>query len=92
VIPGTLFELNPNFTPVKIYRKGINVSEINPFPNLPERIGGLGGMVYDLWWIWHPAARMPFMQAGRNLPDENPPRHRSRMIARPDTYIRMTTS
>jgi hypothetical protein len=32
------------------------------------------------------------MQAGRNLPEENPPPSRSRMIALPDTYIRMTTS
>jgi hypothetical protein len=41
VIHGALFERDPNFTPVKIYRKRINVSEINPFPNLPESIGGL---------------------------------------------------
>jgi hypothetical protein len=41
VIPGALFERDPNFTPVRIYRKRINVSEINPFPNRPERIGGL---------------------------------------------------
>jgi len=40
VIHGALFERDPNFTPVKIYRKRINVIEINPFPNLPERIGG----------------------------------------------------
>jgi acetate kinase len=45
------------------------VSEINPFPHLPERIGGLGGMAYDLWWIWHPAARMLFMQAGPEAAD-----------------------
>ena len=59
-MPGALFERDPNFTIVKIYRKAINVSEINPFPNLPERIRGPGGMAYDLWWIWHPAARMLF--------------------------------
>ena len=41
MILGDLFERDHNFTPVKIYRKRINVSEINPFPNLPERIGGL---------------------------------------------------
>jgi hypothetical protein len=64
VIHGALFERDPNFTPVKIYRKRINVSEINLFPNLPERIGGLEGMAYDLWWIWHPA-RMPFKMLNR---------------------------
>jgi len=47
VIPGALVERDPNFTPVKIYRKRINVSEINPFPNLPERIGGL-----EEWLMW----------------------------------------
>jgi len=41
VIHGALFEPDPNFTPVKIYRKRINVIEINLFPNLPECIGGL---------------------------------------------------
>ena len=47
MIHGALFERDPNFTPVKIYRKRINVSEINPFPNLPERIGGL-----EEWGKW----------------------------------------
>ncbi len=51
MIHGALFERDPNFTPVKIYRKRINVSEINLFPDLPERIGAPGGMAYDLWWI-----------------------------------------
>jgi hypothetical protein len=41
VKPGALFERDPIFTPAKIYRKRINVSESNPFPNLPERIGGM---------------------------------------------------
>jgi hypothetical protein len=48
VIHGALFERDPNFTPVKIYRKRINVSEINPFSNLPERIGGMGIMALSL--------------------------------------------
>ena len=26
------------------------------FPNLPERISGLGDLAYNLWWSWHPAA------------------------------------
>ncbi len=28
------------------------------FPNLPERLYGLGELAYNLWWSWHPAARM----------------------------------
>lgn len=46
---GALFEGDPNFTPVKFYRKRINVSEINPFPNLLERIGGLEGWL--MAWV-----------------------------------------
>ena len=30
------------------------------FPNLPERISGLGELAYNLWWSWHPEARMLF--------------------------------
>ena len=30
------------------------------FPNLPERIEGLGQLAYNLWWSWNPAARMLF--------------------------------
>ena len=30
------------------------------FPNLPDRIAGLGELAYNLWWSWHPAARMLF--------------------------------
>ena len=41
MISGGLFERDPNFRPVRTCRKRINVSEINLFPNLPERIGGL---------------------------------------------------
>jgi hypothetical protein len=47
MILGALFEGDPNFRPVKIYRKRITVSEINPFPNLSERIGGWR-MTYNL--------------------------------------------
>jgi starch phosphorylase len=32
----------------------------NIFPNLPERIAGLGELAENLWWSWHPAARMLF--------------------------------
>ncbi len=32
----------------------------NIFPNLPERIAGLGEIAENLWWSWHPVARMLF--------------------------------
>ncbi|GBD97622.1 MAG TPA: DUF3417 domain-containing protein [Nitrospirae bacterium] len=28
------------------------------FPSIPERISGLGELAYNLWWGWHPEARM----------------------------------
>jgi len=30
------------------------------FPYLPERISGLADIAYNLWWSWHPSARMLF--------------------------------
>lgn len=35
------------------------------FPNLPQRISGLGDLAYNLWWSWHPAARMLFKMLDR---------------------------
>jgi starch phosphorylase len=35
------------------------------FPNLPQRIAGLGDLAYNLWWGWHPAARMLFKMLDR---------------------------
>lgn len=35
------------------------------FPNLPERLLGLGEMAENLWWSWHPAARMIFKSLNR---------------------------
>ena len=35
------------------------------FPNLPQRISGLGDLAYNLWWSWHPAARMLFKMIDR---------------------------
>ena len=35
------------------------------FPNLPERLIGLGEMAENLWWSWHPAARMVFKSLNR---------------------------
>lgn len=30
------------------------------FFNLPERLAGLGELAFNLWWSWHPEARMLF--------------------------------
>ena len=35
------------------------------FPNLPERLRGLGELADNLWWSWHPAARMLFKMLDR---------------------------
>jgi starch phosphorylase len=35
------------------------------FPNLPERIIGLGELAENLWWSWHPEARMLFKRLSR---------------------------
>ncbi|MFA5111337.1 MAG: alpha-glucan family phosphorylase [Desulfobaccales bacterium] len=35
------------------------------FPQLPERLKGLGELAFNLWWSWHPAARMVFKRLGR---------------------------
>jgi len=32
---------------------------------LPDRISGLGELAYNLWWSWHPEARMLFKQLNR---------------------------
>jgi starch phosphorylase len=37
----------------------------NEFPNLPERIAGLGELAENLWWSWQPAARMLFKTLDR---------------------------
>jgi starch phosphorylase len=37
----------------------------NIFPNLPQRIGGLGELAENLWWSWNPAARMLFKSIDR---------------------------
>jgi starch phosphorylase len=37
------------------------------FPNLPERISGLGQLACNLWWCWHPAARMLFKRLDREV-------------------------
>jgi len=35
------------------------------FPNLPERLVGLEDLAENLWWSWHPAARMLFKRLDR---------------------------
>jgi starch phosphorylase len=35
------------------------------FPDLPERIAGLEDIAENLWWSWHPAARMLFKMLNR---------------------------
>jgi starch phosphorylase len=35
------------------------------FPHLPEKIAGLGELACNLWWSWHPAARMLFKMLNR---------------------------
>jgi starch phosphorylase len=37
----------------------------NEFPNLPDRIKGLGDLAENLWWSWNPAARMLFKSLDR---------------------------
>ncbi len=53
------------------------MKEIDRFPNLPERIAGLGKLAYNLWWSWHPPARELFraldLQAWRES-EHNPVR------------------
>jgi len=41
------------------------VSGINPFPDRPECIGGIGEWAYDLWRIGHPAPRILFKMLNR---------------------------
>jgi len=35
------------------------------FPHLPERLSGLEALSMNLWWSWHPAARMLFKTLDR---------------------------
>lgn len=35
-------------------------------PNLPEKISGLAEIAYNLWWSWHPYARMLFKMLNRS--------------------------
>jgi starch phosphorylase len=37
------------------------------FPDLPRRLSGLGELAANLWWSWHPAARMLFKTLDRQV-------------------------
>ena len=37
----------------------------NRFPLIPDSMSGLGVLAYNLWWSWHPAARMLFKMIDR---------------------------
>ncbi len=37
------------------------------FPHLPGRIAGLGELAFNLWWSWHPEARMLFKMLDRSV-------------------------
>ncbi len=39
----------------------------NVFPTLPERLTGLAELAMNLWWSWHPAARMLFKMLDRQV-------------------------
>ena len=36
-------------------------------PNIPERLRGLNEIATNLWWSWHPAARMLFKMLDRQI-------------------------
>jgi starch phosphorylase len=39
----------------------------NEFPKLPQQLLGLGELAENLWWSWHPAARMLFKTLNRQV-------------------------
>ena len=43
----------------------------NEYPNLPERLQGLGELAGILWWSWHPEERMLFKMLDRQAWKEN---------------------
>ena len=45
----------------------MNQSIQEAFPKLPERLFGLGELAYNLWWNWHPEARMLFKMIDRQI-------------------------
>jgi len=43
----------------------MEIVEESVFPNLPQRLSGLAELAENLWWSWHPAARMLFKMLDR---------------------------
>ena len=43
----------------------MEIVEETIFPNLPQRLSGLAELAENLWWSWHPAARMLFKMLNR---------------------------
>ncbi len=37
------------------------------FPQIPDRLAGLGELAGNLWWSWHPAARMLYKTIDRQI-------------------------
>jgi starch phosphorylase len=35
------------------------------FPHVPEQLSQIGSLAYNLWWSWHPSARMVFKNLDR---------------------------
>jgi len=44
-----------------------DVDDPKEFPHLPDRIAGLGELAFNLWWSWHPEARILFKRLNREL-------------------------
>jgi starch phosphorylase len=38
-----------------------------PFPQVPEQLSQIGSLAYNLWWSWHPSARMVFKNLDRAI-------------------------
>jgi starch phosphorylase len=49
----------------------MKIVEETLFPNLPQRLSGLAELAENLWWSWHPAARMLFKMLDRQAWKEN---------------------
>jgi starch phosphorylase len=49
----------------------MEIVEETIFPNLPQRLSGLAELAENLWWSWHPAARMLFKMLDRQAWKEN---------------------
>jgi hypothetical protein len=55
---------------IRNFQKGLYIMKQfiqNAFPNLPEKLFGLGELAYNLWWSWHPEGRMLFKMIDRQI-------------------------